>query len=48
MAVTNPSSEETLALIKEIEATFPSDLGDDKWEILAVHHTSNFLKQSEC
>lgn len=36
MAVTNPTPEETLALFKEIEQKFPSNLGADKWEILAV------------
>lgn len=36
MAVTNPTPEETLALFKEIEQKFPSDLGEDKWEILAA------------
>ena len=37
MALTNPTPEDALKLFKDIEQKFPSaNLGEDKWEILAV------------
>lgn len=39
MALTSPSSEETLKLFQDIESKFPSStLGKDKWEVLAVEN----------
>ena len=37
MALTEPTAQETLALFKDIETSFPSEsLGEDKWQILTV------------
>ncbi|CAK4026389.1 Hypothetical predicted protein [Lecanosticta acicola] len=41
MAHTSLSSEDTLALLKDIESSFPSEsLGDDRWYILAISSIS--------
>lgn len=36
MAQTNPSPEEALSLFQRIETKFPSGLGEERWQILAV------------
>jgi hypothetical protein len=36
MALTNPSPGEALELFTHIESHFPSHLGQDKWQILAL------------
>ncbi|KAK5171506.1 uncharacterized protein LTR77_004651 [Saxophila tyrrhenica] len=36
MALTNPSSDDALKLFQDIEKHFPSTLGTDKWQILAI------------
>lgn len=36
MALTNPSSDDALKLFQDIEKQFPSNLGNDKWQILAI------------
>jgi hypothetical protein len=41
MALTNPTSEEAIALFKDIEQHFPGkSLGSGKWYILAVSMNS--------
>lgn len=46
MSLTEPSTEEALALFHSIEKDFPRDLGDDKWYDFHPHASSNLTLTS--